>query len=280
MLDVVRAEEQRHFARSRYLDCGVARGRSFMRDKNNSNSRGKTTGAALHKRLSQGHQAARDETKMVLQDKLDALKAECLAKTPPKVTLVRQRAVEGLAASGLAERAMHAGEQAPAFQLRDGYGGAFSSREALRRGPIVLVFYRGNWCPYCNIDLRAIEAASHDIRSLGASLVVVSQQTPDNSLETQRRNGLSFASLVDAGGKVAHAFGLRWKFSDELRAVEEASGMDLAAFNGDPSWTLTMPARYVVAPGGMIEYADISVDYTQRGDPSELIPVLAHLAAH
>jgi peroxiredoxin len=144
----------------------------------------------------------------------------------------------------------------------------------------VLVFYRGNWCPYCNIDLRAIEAASHNIRSLGASLIVVSQQTPDNSLETQRRNGLSFASLVDAGGKVAHAFGLRWKFSDELRAVEEACGTDLAAFNGDPSWTLTMPARYVVAQGGMIEYADISVDYTQRGDPSELIPVLTHLAAH
>ena len=87
---------------------------------------------------------------MLLQDKLDALKAECLAKTPPKVTLVRQRAVEGLAASGLAEQAMHAGEQAPAFQLPDGYGAAFSSREALRRGPIVLVFYRGRWCPYCN----------------------------------------------------------------------------------------------------------------------------------
>ena len=97
---------------------------------------------------------------MLLQDKLDALKAECLAKTPPKVTLVRQRAVEALAASGLAERAMHAGELAPAFQLPDGYGAGLSSREALRRGPIVLVFYRGRWCPYCNIDLRAIEAAS------------------------------------------------------------------------------------------------------------------------
>ncbi|MDI4238483.1 redoxin domain-containing protein [Bradyrhizobium sp. Arg237L] len=90
---------------------------------------------------------------MSLQDKLDALKAERLAKTPPKVTLVRQRAVEELAASGLAERAMHAGEQAPSFQLRDGYGEAFSSREALRRGPIVLVFYRRRWCPYCNVEL-------------------------------------------------------------------------------------------------------------------------------
>jgi peroxiredoxin len=217
---------------------------------------------------------------MLLQDKLDAVKAECLANTSPRVTLVRQRAVEALVVSGLAERAAQAGEQAPAFQLRDGHGRAFSSREALRRGPIVVVFYRGRWCPYCNLDLRAIEVVSHDIRSLGASLVAVSQQTPDNSLETQRRNELSFASLVDAGGKVAHAFGLRWKVSDELRAVEEDCGMDLAAFNSDPSWTLPMPARYVVAPDGMIEYADISVDYTRRGDPSELIPVLAHLAAH
>ena len=73
---------------------------------------------------------------------------------------------------------------------------------------------------------------------------------------------------------------MRWNVSDELRAVEESCGTDLAAFNGDPSWTLTMPARDVVAPGGMIEYADISDDHTRRGDPSELIPVLAHLAAH
>ncbi|WP_244597791.1 MULTISPECIES: peroxiredoxin-like family protein [Afipia] len=217
---------------------------------------------------------------MSLQDKLDAVKAEDLAKTPPNVTLVRQRAVEALVTSGLGERAAQAGEQAPPFRLHDGRGRAFSSREALRRGPIVVVFYRGRWCPYCTVDLRAIELASHDIRSFGASLVVVSQQTADNSLETQRRNELSFASLVDAGGKVAHTFGLRWKASDELRAVEEVCGMDLASFNGDPSWTLTMPARYIVAPDGMIEYADISVDYTRRGDPSELLPVLAHLAKH
>jgi peroxiredoxin len=217
---------------------------------------------------------------MLLQDKLDAVKAEDLAKTPPKVTLVRQRAVETLVTSGLAERAVQAGEQAPAFRLHDGNGRAFSSREALRRGPMVLAFYRGRWCPYCTVDLRAIESASRDIRGLGASLAVVSQQTPDNSLETQRLNALSFASLVDAGGKVAHAFGLRWKVSDELRAVEMGCGIDLVTFNGDPSWTLTMPARYVVASDGTIEYADISIDYTRRGDPSELIPVLAHLAAH
>lgn len=219
-------------------------------------------------------------TDMSLQDELDALKAESLAKAPPKGLLARQRALEVLAASGLAERAAHAGETAPAFRLLDGSGRVFSSRQALRRGPIVLVFYRGRWCPYCNLDLRAIEAASHEIHRLGASLVAVSQQTPDNSLETQQRNGLSFASLVDAGGRVAHAFGLRWRAPNELRTIQVGSGADLAIFNGEPSWTLTIPARYVVASSGTIEYADISVDYTHRGDPSELLPVLAHLATH
>src|SRR4051794_20111019 len=102
------------------------------------------------------------------------------------------------------------------------------------------------------------------------SSVAVSQQTPGNGLETQRSNGLSFASLVDKGGRVARAFGLRWKASDELRAVQEGCGPALAAFSGAPGWTLTMPARYVVAPGGTIEYAGISIDYTGRGDPSEL----------
>ncbi|GGC76356.1 peroxiredoxin-like family protein [Chelatococcus reniformis] len=217
---------------------------------------------------------------MSLQDKLDAVRAEDLAKSPPNATLARRRAVDGLVTSGLAERAVQAGDEAPAFRLRDGNGKAFSSRDAICRGPVVLAFYRGRWCPYCTVDLRAIQLASHDIRRLGASLVVVSQQTPDNSLETQRRNGLSFESLVDPGGRVANAFGLRWKAPDELRAVELESGLDLAAFNGDASWTLTMPARYVVAPTGAVEYADISSDYTKRGDPSEVFPVLAHLAAH
>ncbi|MDQ8727604.1 peroxiredoxin-like family protein [Bradyrhizobium sp. LHD-71] len=208
------------------------------------------------------------------------MRAEDLANTPPVATLVRRRAVDALVTSGLAERAVQAGEEAPTFRLRDGNGRVFSSRDAVLRGPVVLAFYRGRWCPYCTVDLRAIESASHDIRRLGASLVVISQQTPENSLETQKLNGLSFGSLVDPGGKVAHAFGLRWKVPDDLRAVELDSGLDLSVFNGDPSWTLTMPARYVVARDGTIEYADISPDYTQRGDPSELFPVLAHLAAH
>jgi peroxiredoxin len=216
---------------------------------------------------------------MSLQDQLDAVKAERYSKTPLHATLARRRAVDQLLALGLAERALHAGDRAPFFRLRDGSGATFSSDDALRVGPVLIVFYRGRWCPYCNVDLAAIELASREIRSAGASIVAVSQQTPVESLQTVRLNGLSFRSLVDRHGRVASAFGLRWKASAELRAVQEECGVDLAAFNGDAAWTLTMPARYIVGVDGTVAYADISVDYTQRGDPWELLPVLDRLPA-
>ncbi|MDY0885906.1 peroxiredoxin-like family protein [Dongia soli] len=214
---------------------------------------------------------------MPLKDQLDALRAEDYARALPDVTLARQRAVDDLMASGLGERAVRAGSLAPAFRLRDGNGVVVSSHKWLFAGPMVLVFYRGRWCPYCNLDLRAIEAAADDIRSLGASILAVSQQTSYESRETVRLNALTFPSLVDRGGKLAYAFGLRWKASAELRAVEKACGVDLALLNGEPSWTLTMPARYIVAPDGMVEYTDISVDYTRRCDPADLLPVLRRL---
>jgi peroxiredoxin len=216
---------------------------------------------------------------MSLQDQLDALKAERYAKTPPHATLARQSAVDRLLASGLAERALRAGDRAPSFRLRDGTGATFSSDNALRVGPVLIVFYRGRWCPYCNVDLAAIELASREIRSAGAFIVAVSQQTPAESLQTVLLDGLSFASLVDRHGRVANAFGLRWKASAEIGAAREECGVDLAAFNGDSGWTLTMPARYIVGADGTVEYADISVDYTQRGDPSELLPILDRLRA-
>jgi peroxiredoxin len=214
---------------------------------------------------------------MSLQDQLDALKAERYAKTPPHATLARRHAVDQLQASGMAERALHAGDRAPSFRLPDGSGETFCSDNALRVGPVLIVFYRGRWCPYCNVDLTAIETASRQIRSAGASIVAVSQQTPAESLKTILLNGLSFGSLVDKQGRIANAFGLRWKVSAEFWAVQEECGADRTAFNDEAAWTLTMPARYIVGSDGTVAYADISVDYTQRGDPSELLPVLDRL---
>ncbi|MDL2407076.1 peroxiredoxin-like family protein [Rhizobium calliandrae] len=214
---------------------------------------------------------------MRLQDELDALRDRDRENTPPHIWRVRQQAISDLVSSGIAERAVRAGDQAPAFRLPDPDGNVISSYDLRNGGPALVVFYRGGWCPYCSLDLHAIEAVAKQVRSFRASIVAVSQQSAHESRSTEGMNGLSFRSLVDSGGKVAHAFGLRWKLSRELRASELESGLDLAAVNGEPSWTLTMPALYVISSEGIVEYADISADYTRRCDPTEVIPVLRYM---
>jgi peroxiredoxin len=218
-------------------------------------------------------------TTMRLQDELDARRDKCYENTPPHIWRVRQEAIDDLVSTGIAESAIHAGDHAPEFRLRDPDGKVISSYDLLNRGPVLIFFYRGGWCPYCNLDLRAIQAVAQQFRSSGASIVAVSQQSAHESRSTERMNGLSFSSLVDRGGEVARAFGVRWKLPRELRATEIESGLDLAAVNGEPSWTLTMPARYVISREGIIEYADISADYTRRCDPTELFPVLSQIRA-
>jgi peroxiredoxin len=216
-------------------------------------------------------------TAMRLQDELDALRDQCYENTPPHIWRVRQEAIDKLVSTGVAERAIHAGNQAPGFRLRDPDGKVISSADLLSRGPVLIFFYRGGWCPYCTLDLRAIQAAAQQFRSSGASIIAVSQQSAHESRSTERMNGLSFSSLVDRGGEVARAFGVRWRLPQQLRATEIDSGLDLAVVNGEPSWTLTMPARYVVSQDGIVEYADVSADHTRRCDPTELLPVLSQI---
>lgn len=214
---------------------------------------------------------------MLFQDELDAIRGRCHENTPRHITRIRQEAIDDLVSSGVAERAIRAGDYAPGFRLRDPDGKAISSYDLLNSGPVLIFFYRGGWCPYCNFDLRAIEAVAHALRSLGASIIAVSQQSAHECHVTEQRHGLSFPSLVDSGGKVALAFGLRWKLSRKLQAAELESGLDLAAVNDEPSWTLPMPARYVISPDGIVQYADISADYTRRGDPTEIFPILSQI---
>lgn len=214
---------------------------------------------------------------MRLQDELDAVRVDDRRNTPPHIWRVRQDAIDDLVTSGNAERAVHAGEYAPEFRLLDPDGNTISSYELLSDGPVLMFFYRGRWCPYCSVDLRAMQAVAGRLQSSGATIVAISQQSALESRTTERMNSLSFPSLVDRGGKVARAFGLRWKLSPQLRAVELECGLDLAEVNGEPSWTLTMPARYIISREGIIEYADISADYTRRCDPTELLPVLSQM---
>ena len=216
---------------------------------------------------------------MSLQATLDAFKADFRAGKPPynapsHMPPLMDRATQELIASGQAARALKAGERAPSFVLHDAHGQAVSSNDLLARGPLVISFYRGVWCPYCNFELQALEAALSAIREAGAQLVAVSPQIAVNSLKSARINALTFPILSDPHNQVAAAFGLRHTLPHYLIELYQALKNNLPAFNGDDSWSLPMPARYVIAPDGTITYAEVNPDYTQRPDPQELLPVL------
>ena len=221
---------------------------------------------------------------MSLQDKLDAFKADFEAgkppyNVPPSVIETMHRATAELKASGAAQRALKAGDKAPAFTLDDADGNPVSSDDLLRKGPLVVTFYRGVWCPYCNMELQALQATLPEILQAGARLVAISPQVAANSRKSARQNEVTFPILSDARNEVAAAFGLRFTMQDYLVELYKSLKNDLPAFNGDSSWTLPMPARYVIAPDGTIVYAEVNPDYTRRPDPSEMLPAIRKAAA-
>ena len=217
---------------------------------------------------------------MSLQHRLDAFKVEFEAKVPGHAVAVMHRSTNDLIASNQAGKAAKAGDVAPSFSLNDQDGNAVGLDDLLKAGPVVLTFYRGGWCAYCKMDLAALEAASADIRAKGATLVAISPQTAANSRKSHKEIGLSFPILSDAHGEVSDAYGLRFRLDDELIEVYKGFGVDLALVNGDPGWTLPMPSRFVIGQDGQIVYAEVNPDYTQRPDPSELMPTLDRLRKH
>ena len=216
---------------------------------------------------------------MSLQARLNAFKTNFRAGKPPFnapefVHPIMERATAELIASGVAARAVQVGDTAPAFVLNDQDGNPVSSGELLASEALVLSFYRGVWCPYCNMELQALEAVLPAIRDAGASLVAISPQKQANSRRSQRENKLSFPILSDPGNAIAAAFGLRFALPDYLVELYKTLGNNLPLVNGDESWTLPMPGRFAIGQDGRVLYAEVNPDYTRRPEPEDLLPAL------
>ena len=179
--------------------------------------------------------------------------------------------IEHLTSSGIAESALKAGERAPAFELRDGDGMLWRSQDLLRNGPLVIVFYRGRWCAYCNTQLAALQCFHSQIAQAGASLVAISPQTEKHSYMTRDMHKLRFPVLSDPGNKLAKEFGLVWRLSPDLQQMYEAIMTRLPGYNGDQSWEVPLAATYIVQPDGRISYARVDVDWRKRPDPEEIL---------
>jgi peroxiredoxin len=217
---------------------------------------------------------------MSLKEQLDARKAEFLQKRPPEVVALMQKNVDALKQTGIADGAVQSGELAPDFDLPDAWGRPVRLSKRLSHGPVVLTFYRGGWCPYCNIQLRAYQQALPELRKHGASLIAISPETPDHSLSTAEKNALTFDVLSDRGNRVAQSYGIVYPLSGELRELYTKFGHPLPDTNGDDSWTLPIPATFVIDTLQRITLVFVDPEYRNRLEPDAIFAALSqHHAA-
>lgn len=208
---------------------------------------------------------------MSLADTTKAISDGAKTRIPPETLAIMEAATAKLAASGMAARALKTGDRMPDFTLPDANGTLISSEALRRKGSLLITFYRGNWCPYCNVELKALQDRLPQITAAGASLVAISPQTPDHSLTAQQKNELAYPVLSDVGNRVARDFGLVFALEAPLRNVYDNFGIDLLAHNGDKSYELPVPATYLVGADGIVRQAFVDVDYRNRLDPDEAL---------
>lgn len=170
------------------------------------------------------------------------------------------------------------GAHAPGFTLPEVRGGKVSLEERLRDGPVVVSFYRGGWCPGCNLELRALQQALPRIQALGASIVAISPERIDGSAAVAGRLGLEFDVCTDLDGNVARAYRLSFALPDDVRRIYDSLGLRLADVNADGTWTLPVPATFVIDRDGIVRARHVDADYRRRMEPEAIVDALRDLA--
>ena len=210
-------------------------------------------------------------------DQRDQMQTQMAAQAPAELLEGFAAAAERLDAVDFASRAPKVGEQAPEFVLPDQRGDEISLAELLRDGPLVLIFYRGEWCPYCNLQLRTFQAHLEQFSEHGAQLVAISPQTPDHSLSMAEKNSLGFRVLSDVGAEVIDGYGLRYEIDEQTQGLMEAVGNDIGEHNGPGGWTLPAASTFVIDCDGTIRYAHVRGDWRERAEPRDVLAVLSDL---
>lgn len=208
-----------------------------------------------------------------LEAKLKSLTDNFAKKASPESLEAYEAGIKEVAESAVMNTALKAGQQAPDFSLHDIQGNTIRLSDLLKQGPVVLTWYRGGWCPYCNIQLREYQTHLEDFKSLGATLVAISPQKPDRSLATSNTNSLSFPVLSDTNNKVASQYGLTYKLPDSV-AKSFKGRLDLSEYNGTDSNELPITATYIINKDGKIAQAILDADYRKRAEPTDITAAL------
>lgn len=206
-----------------------------------------------------------------LQDQLDEITARTRHLVQPERLAVGERAVEELFATGIEERILPVGAQAPEFALKDSNNKLVRSADLLALGPVIIKFFRGRWCPYCITELESWRDLYGQIREREALLVAIGPQSQRQSDFMTGQHGLPFPVLIDENNKVAEQYGLVYTVPEFYREYYLSILVNIPFVNGEKSWRLPLPAIYVVARDGKVLFAEAHADFRVRPEPEEAL---------
>lgn len=208
-----------------------------------------------------------------LQSKLDERKSNFALNADDNKIKAYKEGIESIENSGIVSSAKQVGDTAPLFTLNNALGNPVSLSDYLKKGTVVLTWYRGNWCPYCNLTLSALQNELSNFKANGANLIALTPELPDESISTSEKHNLQFEVLSDIGNKIAKEYGIVFQLTDEVAGMYNQS-FELNNHNGDDSNELPLAATYIIDQNGKILYAFLDADYRNRAEPSELTEFL------
>jgi peroxiredoxin len=215
-----------------------------------------------------------DSLKATLREELDERRLNMRRFVPKATQAINDRAVEEFRSNGLAERSLKVGDHAPDFTLPDVNGKPVRSADLLANGPLIVAFLRGRWCPFCCATVEAWQEHLAEGKGSGASLVAISPMISKQADFMRDQHKLMFPILSDAGNKVAEQFGVAYTVPAYQQELFKTVFINLPFINGDESWTLPLPATFVIGLDGTIKYAFADPDYTLRAEPADVLRAL------
>jgi len=215
------------------------------------------------------------------REALEAFRAERAKAGGTPLRAEDKRVIEQAArdlAMAMPDPGLEVGETAPEFSLPNAFGRQVSLQSMLSEGLVVLTFYRGAWCPYCNLQLRGLKQSLPYFEQAGARLVAVTPQQPDKSREQVEKDGYPFEILSDLDDRVMKAYRLYFEVPDDLIDIyKNRLSMDLAEYNGEGRYVLPVPATFIIDREGVVRAAFADVDYRKRVEPSAILEALKRL---
>jgi peroxiredoxin len=211
---------------------------------------------------------------MNLSQKLQLYREESFSKKTEEDKTIMIETAENLLKLEIEKKALKEGDKIPEFQLKNAVGETIKIYDVLSKGPVIINFYRGAWCPYCNLEIAAYQEILPEIKKRGAQLVAISPEVPDITMTLKEKHALEFEILSDTNNLIAKQFGLVFQLEDKLIALYKKMGIDLVKSQENENNELPIPATYVVNTDGVVKLAYLNSDYTKRLEPMDAVSAL------